>query len=229
MRLLSLETSTDDGSCALWQDGELSYRHCPVARSHSETLLPLVAELLAEAGIGFSQLDGIAFGAGPGAFTGLRVACGLTQGFALAHDLPVFPVGTLDALAWAAQAPEVLALIDARMNEVYFARFRRDAEGVTALTPYALAAPEAVILPEQPGLLAVGKALQVYPVLRARAEAAGCRLLDDCLPQATAVAELAVPRLKRGEGLDAALAAPLYVRDKVAQTISERLANGGKA
>lgn len=229
MRLLSLETSTESGSCALWQDGMLLTRTCPPGRSHSETLLPQVAELLAEAGTGFAALDGIAFGAGPGAFTGLRVACGLAQGFAVAHDLPVFPVGTLDALAWAAGAPEVLALLDARMNEIYFARFQRTADGVTAREPYRLAGPDAVILPEKPGILAVGKALQVYPQLAARAEAAGCRLLPDRLPEAGAVAELALPRLRRGEGLDAAQAAPVYVRDKVAQTTAERLAAGGKA
>ena len=99
MLILSLETSTELGSCALFHDGELIERICPAGRSHSETLLPLIRELMQEAGVGFAQLDAIAFGAGPGAFTGLRVACGIAQGLAVARDLPLVPVTSLETMA----------------------------------------------------------------------------------------------------------------------------------
>lgn len=228
MRLLALETSTDLGSCALWQDGHLLHRLCPAGRPHSETLLDLVREILAEAECGFGNLDGIAFGAGPGAFTGLRVACGITQGLAVAHDTPVFPVVTLEAMAWQCKAPKVISLLDARMNEVYtacytFTDFCLSLQGDIHVLP-----PELISLPEG-DYLACGNALKAYPVLAERLNQRGLSQMPDIMPLASSVAELALPRLVKGEGLDAALAAPLYIRDKVAQTVAERLAQGGKA
>ena len=92
MKILAIETSTDYGSCALWHDGVIDQRICPPGRPHSETLLPLVRALLADSGLVLAQLDAIAFGAGPGAFTGLRVACGVAQGLAAGADLSVVPV-----------------------------------------------------------------------------------------------------------------------------------------
>ena len=112
MQILALETSTELGSCALWRDGEVLERTCPTGRSHSETLLPLVRELLAEAGLKVSQLDAIAFGVGPGAFTGLRVACGGAQGLAVAAGLPLIPVTSLETIASLAGAERVLALLE---------------------------------------------------------------------------------------------------------------------
>jgi tRNA threonylcarbamoyladenosine biosynthesis protein TsaB len=123
MNLLAIETSTDLGSIAIWRDGELLRRYCPAGRSHSETLLPLIRSTLHEAGLGFSDLGGIAFAAGPGSFTGLRVACGVAQGLAFAHALPVIPVGTLEAMALASGGEKVIILLDARMGEVYHGRF----------------------------------------------------------------------------------------------------------
>ena len=99
MLILALETSTELGSCALWRDGVVTERICPPGKSHSETLLPLVRELLAKAGVKVGQLDAIAFGVGPGAFTGLRVACGAAQGLAVAANLPLIPVTSLEAMA----------------------------------------------------------------------------------------------------------------------------------
>lgn len=234
MRILALETSTELGSCALWQDGKLLSRLCPLGQSHSDTLLPLVQSLLAEAGCSVQQLDAIAFGAGPGAFTGLRVACGVTQGLAIAYDLPVIPITSLAAMAWQVDAPYVLALLDARMNEVYSAAFQRQSHELLLLGEVQLAAPHNVALPEQlrfeDSYVAAGNALQAYPVLAQRLREQGMTQQQaEIMPLATAVAELAIPVWQRGEALDPALAAPFYVRDKVAQTVAERLAQGGKA
>lgn len=228
MRLLALETSTDLGSCALWQEGQLIHRLCPLGRPHSETLLGLVRDLLAEAGCGFESLDGIAFGAGPGAFTGLRVACGIAQGLAVAHDTPVYPVVTLEAMAWLSGGQQVLALLDARMNEVYTAQYRRDESGMLLQGAIRVLPPEQIVFPEG-GWQACGNALKAYPALAERVSEQGLTQFPEIMPLASAVAELALPRMLRGEGMDAALAAPLYIRDKVAQTVAERLAHGGKA
>lgn len=229
MRVLALETSTDLGSCALWLDGELIERRCPTGRPHSETLLPLVRDLLAEAGTDFAGLDAIAFGAGPGAFTGLRVACGIAQGLAVALDLPVVPVGTLEALAAGSDGERVLALLDARMNEVYYAALVRDGAARFVAGDLRVAPPAAVELPEGAGWVACGNALAAYPALAERVARAGFEVRPEAMPTAAAVARLAVPRLQGGAAIDPALAVPLYVRDKVARTVAERLAEGGKA
>ncbi|MBI2307648.1 MAG: tRNA (adenosine(37)-N6)-threonylcarbamoyltransferase complex dimerization subunit type 1 TsaB [Rhodocyclales bacterium] len=225
MQFLSLESSTDAGSVALWRDGVVSERHCPPGQPSSATLLPLVSELLAESGVRLVDLDAIAFAAGPGSFTGLRVACGVAQGLAFAHGLPVLPVGTLDAMAQAAAVPRVAVCLDARMNEVYFGLF---VDGVAVGAP-GVFPPAAVPLPEGGGWVAAGNALTAYPALYDRLAPCVQGMLPDVLPTAAAVAALAAPRLARGEGIDAADAVPVYVRDKVALTVAERLAAGGKA
>ncbi len=229
MRILALETSTELGSCALWQDGTVRILHCPPGQSHSATLLPLVRQLLAEAGVAMADLDAIAFGAGPGAFTGLRVACGAAQGLAVALDKPVVPVNTLATMAWKTPALRVTVCLDARMNEVYSASFERQADDMTLQGLVTVTGPEQVALSAEARALVCGNALKAYPVLAARAEAVGLSLRPDIMPDAEACATLASAALRRGEGIDPALAAPLYVRDKVAQTVAERLAQGGKA
>lgn len=229
MWILALETSTDLGSCALWHAGQVVERICPVGRPHSETLLPLVRELLAEADIGVGRLAGIAFGVGPGAFTGLRVACGAAQGLAVAADLPLLPVTSLETLAAASGAERVLALLDARMGEVYGGRYRRAGDDEWRLDgEIRVAAPADVELPLDEGWLACGNAPAAYPALAARLAAAGLAV-QPALPMAATVARLAAPRAARGEGIDPALAAPLYIRDKVAKTVAERLSEGGRA
>lgn len=228
MRLLALETATEPGSCALWQDGQLLERQCPAGRSSSETLLLMVKELLVDAGVSIGQLDGIAFGAGPGAFTGLRVACAIAQGLAVAADLPVVPVLSLEAMALEADAPSCLAVLDARMGEVYWAQVVLSGGQVNHGDSIRLSPPDQVVFTEGVGVIA-GNALLAYPILAAKATRANWRSLPDILPQARAVACLAAPRLAAGQGIDPALALPYYVRNKVAQTIAERLAGGGKA
>lgn len=225
MNLLAIETSTELGSISLWLDGALLTRACPAGVSHSETLLPLISATLREAGLAFADLDGIAFAAGPGSFTGLRVACGVAQGLAVAHEVPVIPVGTLDAMALASGGEQVIVLLDARMGEVYHGCF----SAAVPLAPVAVCHPSLLPVPESAGWLACGNGLLAYPVLRERLSACVRAWQPERMPDASTVARLAAPRLARGEGLDAAAAAPLYVRNKVALTVAERLANGGRA
>lgn len=222
---LALETAADPGSVALWQDGRVTRRTCPSELSNSAALLPAAEALLAEAGLGFAQLHGIAFGIGPGSFTGLRVACGVAQGLAFARELPLLGIGTLDAMALSAAAERVIVALDARMGEVYYGIFvAGEAQGAIGVH-----APDAVPLPEGEGWTACGSGLSAYPALRQRLAGVADTYLPDVQPDAASVLRLAAPRLVRGECIDPADAAPLYVRDKVAKTVAERLAEGGRA
>jgi tRNA threonylcarbamoyladenosine biosynthesis protein TsaB len=180
---------------------------------------------MTEAGLGFSDLHGVAFAAGPGSFTGLRVACGVAQGLAFAQDLPLLPVGTLDALASASGGEKVLVALDARMGEVYFGCF----DAGLAQGAIGVYAPDQVPLPESTGWLACGNGLAAYPALRERLSAHVGTWLPGLMPSAEAVVRLAAARFASGERIDPADAVPVYVRDKVAQTVAERLARGGKA
>lgn len=237
MRIIALETSTELGSCALWCDGVITERICPIGIPHSETLLPLVRKLLTDSGYAIGQCDAIAFGVGPGAFTGLRVACGAAQGLAVAADLPLVPVTSLETLAATAGGDHVLALLDARMGEVYCGSYRKAKSAYRLLGEITLAAPGMVSLPEGSpesgpegsAWQACGNALAAYPALADRLLAAGMQLVTAPTPMASIVAQLAAPRAARGEWIDAALAVPLYIRDKVAKTVSERLGEGGRA
>lgn len=228
MYILALETSTESGSCALWQDDAVIERICPPPRAHSETLLPLVRELMAAGGISIRQLDAIAFDAGPGAFTGLRVACGAAQGLAIAAGLPLVPVVSLEVMAAATGAQQVFSLLDARMGEVYGGRFRRLGNGYELQGEIRVQSPDEIATPSA-DWLACGNALTAHPGLAGRLSAAGMTLLPAILPEASWLARLAAIKFAAGQGIDPALAAPLYIRDKVAKTISERISEGGRA
>lgn len=228
MLILALETSTETGSCALWRDGEVLERFCPAGQSHSATLLPLVRTLLAEAGCRLDQVDGIAFGCGPGAFTGLRVACAAAQGLAVAVGLPVLPVVGLAAMAAASGEDKVWATLDARMGEVYAAPYARCGEFWQPTGEIRVALPDDVRLASS-DLAICGNALNAYPALDARAVEFGLRRQPDILPTAAWIARQALGDARRGAGIDPALAAPLYIRDKVAKTVAERLSEGGRA
>jgi tRNA threonylcarbamoyladenosine biosynthesis protein TsaB len=227
MRLLALETATRRLSVALWQDGELIERAEDCANGGSERLLPWVHELLAEAGIALAQIDGIAFGAGPGGFTGLRLACGVAQGLAWGLELPVAPVSTLEALALAAGDGDSWACLDARMNEVYGAAYAVAGDTVRELMPPVCLPPAVLPAPTFAGGRGVGDGFASYgDVLRARKPDLR-EVRADAYPTAAAVARLAAPVFARGAGLAAAQAQPIYVRDKVALTTAERMARGG--
>ena len=202
----------------------LSERAADVPNGGSGLLLPWAVELLGEAGLLLADVDGIAFGAGPGGFTGLRLSCGVAQGLAFGLDRPVLAVPTLEALALACGAEKVFACLDARMNEVYCAAYIvRNGTPETAMAPLC-APPATVPAPPGSGWLGCGDGFAAYPELLGPAFA-GVRA--DLWPTAAAVARLAAPIFARGGGVDAALAAPLYVRNKVALTTAERIARGG--
>ncbi|MEW6164656.1 MAG: tRNA (adenosine(37)-N6)-threonylcarbamoyltransferase complex dimerization subunit type 1 TsaB [Pseudomonadota bacterium] len=228
MNLLAFEASTQRLSVALWRDGALAERWAMVPNGGSERLLPWANELLAEAGLNLKQIDGIAFGAGPGGFTGLRLACGVAQGLAFGLDLPVVPVCTLAALALAAGDGRVLACLDARMHEAYVAAYAVSGDSVVELMAPIVSPGETAALPEGGGWRGVGDGFAAHgEVLRRRMGTRLAVVEAGFAPTAAAAARLAAPVLARGEGLPAAQAVPLYVRDKVALTTAERLARGG--
>lgn len=225
MLILALETATDPGSIALWRDGKIIARTCPDRLSNSETLLPQAAETLRELGLNFGDVQGIAFGMGPGSFTGLRVSCGAAQGLAVARDLLLLGIGTLEAMALVSGGERVIVALDARMGEVYYGVYvQGKLQGEIGVY-----APEAVPVPDSTGWVACGNGLSSYPVLLERLASVVDVWKPEIMPSAEAVVRLAAPRLERGEAIDPADAAPLYVRNKVAQTVAERLAIGGKA
>jgi tRNA threonylcarbamoyladenosine biosynthesis protein TsaB len=221
MRILALDTSTEACSVALSLDGELRMRFQLTERSHAELVLPMIEGLLEEAGIALTDLDGLAFGRGPGAFTGLRIACGVVQGLALGADLPVAPVSSLAAVAEqvpAAAGESVLVCNDARMGEVYWGAYRREADGTLApLTGEAVSPPDGVGAGMSLAGHAAGNALPRYPALAERLREAGFQLHDGIYPRADAIARLGAVELAAGRGVPAEQALPVYVRDDVAR------------
>jgi tRNA threonylcarbamoyladenosine biosynthesis protein TsaB len=223
LNLLALETSTPYCSVAVSAGGQVFSRHFEAGQRHAELALEVVDELLREAGIRVAELNGIAFGEGPGSFTGLRIACGLAQGLALARSLPVLGIGTLEALAEEAGAPRVIACLDARMGEVYHAAYERTGTGLNARSAPGVYRPEAVPSAVDGGWTGCGSGFAAHgAALQARLGEALQTVRPDVAPTAVAMLRLARPRFERGEGGDAASAAPIYLRDKVALKTSER-------
>lgn len=219
MRFAAVETSTDWCSVALYVDGEISSLEQRAGPRHAELVLPMLDQLLRRSAMRPQALDAIAFGAGPGSFTGLRIACGIAQGIAMARNLPVLGISTLDALAEESGAQRVVACLDARMREVYYACIERDRSQWRAVGPARCVRPDEIAQPAGGGWYGCGSGFAAYPDLAARI---GVKVLPGVHPSALAVARLAAPKLAAGEGADAALAAPFYMRDKVAMTIEER-------
>ena len=224
MRILALETSTEWCSVAAGDGERWLARDERTGPAHSERALALVDAVLAEAGWTLAALDGIAFGAGPGSFTGIRVACGLAQGLALGADLPVVPVPTLAALAHAAWtgsgARRVVACLDARMREVYIAAYQRGEAAWREIDVPRVLAPALIDAPDGNDWHGAGNGFATYPELGRQLGLA--RVDAGARPTALAVGELALPRLAAGEGVAAADALPLYVRHRVALTTAER-------
>ena len=225
MKFLVLDTSTEWCSAALWLDGCIQARRVLAEQRHSSLLLPMVDALLRESSLTLRQLDGIGYGAGPGSFTGLRIACAVTQGLAFGADLPVVGVSTLESIAEQTGAGQVLTVLDARMAEVYWAAYRREGAGWRAVSEPQLALPESVAVPSDGDWIGAGNGfVALGEVLRPRLAAALARIDDTLMPDAAAMAPLAARAFECGEGMDAALAAPIYLRDKVALTVDERRA-----
>jgi tRNA threonylcarbamoyladenosine biosynthesis protein TsaB len=224
MKLLAIETATEACSVALLVDGEMRERFEVAPRRHTDLVLPWADELLAEAGLARTQLDAIAVGRGPGAFTGVRLAVALAQGMALALDLPVLPVSTLAALAWPARRTDgsVLAAIDARMGEVYLGWFRAEGQGLHAIGPEWMAVPSKVDI-DAASLVGVGTGFAAAE--GALAEALMTRLVacdPVALPRASDLARLAALDFAAGRAIAPDQLEPAYLRDKVALTLAEQ-------
>ncbi len=226
MRILALDTSTAWLSVAVF-DGHAAIVHREHAgNASSERILPLVSRVLADAGTSLTELSGIAYGAGPGAFTGIRIACGVVQGLAFGANLPVFGVPTLAAIALTAWRTHgwqrVLACLDARMQEVYVASYARNDNGWARIGDLQVRKPDDVALADDDSWHGAGDGFAAYPALAGRLGLAGVD--KDIFPDAAAIAEWAWPHLAAHEGLPPAEAQPLYVRHRVALTTAERTA-----
>lgn len=216
MRFAAFETSTEWCSVALWLDGEITGIEELAGNRQSERVLPMLEKLFTMKNIAASHLDAVAFGAGPGSFTGLRIACGVAQGIAHARGIPAIGVSTLESIAEESGEERVLTCLDARMGEVYCSAHERRDGRWHEVIPALCAAPAAVPKPPGQDWIGCGNGFAAYGPM-------GCaRVMADIHPTATAIARLAAPRLAAGQGVDAALAIPVYVRDKVAFTEAER-------
>ncbi len=223
MKLLAIETATEACSAALYLDGELTQRYAVEPRGHSELVLAMMDELLGEAGVPLSQMDALAFGRGPGSFTGVRIATGVIQGAALGAGLPVVPVSTLAALAQRCHsetgAGHILAAFDARVNEVYWAAYRVGGEGLVELVgEEQVCAAEAVAVPAGEGWHGAGTGWGTYEqLLRRRLGTALAAVDASLLCRALEVAKLGVAGYQAGQGVSAEHALPIYLRNQVAR------------
>jgi tRNA threonylcarbamoyladenosine biosynthesis protein TsaB len=217
MNVLAIDTATEQCSVAVRLDGRV-FEHCVLTpRGHAEMLLPMVDRVMAEAGCTLADLDGLAFGRGPGAFTGVRIAVGAIQGISLGSGLPVVGISTLAAVAhpFAAAGQAILVCMDARMNEVYWGVYARQRDGaLTLLGAEHVGAPESVSVGGQAAVMGVGTGFRAYPVLKNRFP--GLQFDDSALPRASDIALLGELALQRGEGVSASEAQPVYLRDQVA-------------
>ena len=241
MKLLAVETSTEACSAALIIDGVVSERFELAPKEHTKLILPMIASLMADAGLKPQQLDALAFSCGPGSFTGVRIATGVIQGIALGANLPVVPVSTLEAIAQdffdnnheTVQGESLQAdvsafnvaftAMDARMGEIFWGVYQRNEQGFAELI-----GKEAVTLAadvEFPDLIGtgIGSGWGVYgEELRLRLAGLVSTCQIDNLPRAGAVARLGAQGFKLGLAVDVELAMPVYLRDKVAKKESER-------
>lgn len=217
MKILALDTSTEACSVALAIDGVV-LDDVVFGQQHSSRILSMVDALLTKADLRLDQLDAIAFGRGPGLFTGLRIGTGVVQGLAFGADLPVIRVSSLAALAQAQEASHVLTAVDARMSQVYWGAFTRDAGGAFQLIGQeCVVAPEALPLPPAARWLGVGSGWDRYA--EALTNRLGTRLeswLPERYPHAREVAALAAIDFQRGQAVAPEQALPVYVRDQVA-------------
>ncbi len=216
MKLLALDTSTDACTAAVWVDGAV-HEQFEFAQQ-SARILPMVDAVLAEAGLALAQLDAIAFGRGPGSFTGLRIAAGVVQGLAFGADLPVVPVSSLAALAHGQNAARVLATFDARIQQVYWGAYVRNADGIVELQgEEGVYTPDKIPLPEGAGWVGAGSGWDQYTdVLVKHLGTRVTEWREQCFPHARDVAELGAVGFKQGHAVVPELALPVYLRDEVA-------------
>lgn len=228
MIVLAVETATEACSAAVYRDGTVVERYQVSPRQHHRLILPMIEEVLAEAGIALSEVDSLAFGRGPGSFTGIRIATGVVQGIGYAADLPVVPVSTLAALALEAMDQDpatdwVFPCLDARMNEVYWAVYRRDVNAFPMLH-----AEEQVISPARIDLSAfpagcgigIGSGWVSYgDAIRAPLPDRVANVLADRFPRAGCVARIGARCSMNAAAVPATAARPVYLRDQVVQKL----------
>jgi tRNA threonylcarbamoyladenosine biosynthesis protein TsaB len=228
MKILALDTATEACSAALSVNGEImsTYRLAP--REHNRLILSMIEELMGKAQLSYGALDAIAFGCGPGSFTGVRIATGVAQGLALGAELPLIPISTLAALAENAlrTSPRdvVHTAIDARMGEVYWATYLRDdAQGVRLLNPEQVIAPDMIPSWEGRPSIATGSGWETYrDILSARIGQGDIDILSDQFPRAEAIARLATPAFHQGKTCAPDEAEPVYLRNDVAKKPEKR-------
>jgi len=232
MKLLAFESATDACSVALECDGEINIDHRIAPQQHAKLLLPMIETLFASAGIKAADLDGVAFGSGPGSFTGVRIAAATAQGIAFGADVGVIPVSSLQALAQGAvrehNASRILAAFDARMGEVYWGAYALDDDGIVRpLQVDCVCAPEKVIIPSDAHLhkwclLGTGADQYRDELITTISENVQLDVVGGCWPNAQDVLRVAKLRATKGELLSAADALPVYLRNRVALTEEQR-------
>ena len=223
MKILALDTSTEYCSAALSVDGAAFERGELAGQRHSRLVLAMVDELLGEARIALADLDGIAYGEGPGSFTGLRIACGVVQGLAFGANLRVVGVGTLLAMAEGSGATRAIVCLDARMNEIYHAAYEKCGGTWRAVHEATVCAAASAPPVQGGGWLGCGSGFRAYrEALQARYGDALVAVKPDAYPRAIDIAKLAEPRFAGGDAMPPELAAPVYVRNKVALRVDER-------
>jgi tRNA threonylcarbamoyladenosine biosynthesis protein TsaB len=226
MKILALDTSTGWLSVALFDGQQASTILEQTGNAASERILPAIGELLARDGTTLAALDGIAYGAGPGSFTGVRIACGVAQGLGFGADRPLFAVSTLEAMAQAAWRAHgwqrVLACLDARMREVYVAAYERDRNGWICVREPTVGKPDAVESTMTGEWHGAGDGFAAFPALAGRLDVVECDAA--IIPNAHSIAQCAWPRVLQRAGVSADQALPLYVRHRVALTSVERAA-----
>ena len=224
MKILALDTSTEACSAALLFDTQISERYQVAPREHGALILPMIEQLLSEAAITVSQLDALAFGRGPGAFVGVRIATGVAQGIAFAADLPVVPVSSLAALAQSVDYPNIYSAIDARMGEVYWGVYGKNHEGIVELLgEETICAPHQVgeNLPENATTVnpwyGVGSGWGVYSDILQKQLGKLTGYHANSYPQAKHIARIARHEVALGRVVEACDAMPTYLRNNVAK------------
>ena len=223
LKILAFETSAELCAVSLRVGDTTSSREEMAGQKHSELLLPMVNDLLGAARLRVNDLDGIAFGAGPGSFTGLRIGCGVAQGLAFAADCPVVPVGSLEALAEASGSKRVLVCTDARMGQIYHGAFERSDRMWQATLAPSLCDPDQLPALPGDGWLACGSGFERYGdqlVEQYRMQLSGVK--SGVIVRATEIATLGAQYLAAGRGVSSTQAVPVYIRDKVALTMKEQ-------
>lgn len=222
MRLLAIDTATERCSVALRIDGQVIERASEQPRGHADLVLPMVESVLQEAGLKLADLDGIAYGRGPGAFTGVRIAVGVVQGLAFGAQLMTVGISNLAAVAQQVAGPgdRILVCMDARMDQVYWSSFAREqgSDLVSSLGPERVDPPDAVADGDYSVLAGTG--FKAYAQLRSRLATSGRIVHEMTLPRASDIALLAEAEFRAGRAKPAAEAEPVYVRDQVAHVKS---------